>query len=230
MSNQPPVKTPLSKGTPATGSEGPDAGDGTEAGATTADTRETAAGTGTIDSTAPPADAASAPAPPVDALLRRLRPVAETRMHPEAESRLAQATGIEVSLDSHRLVVRQGDLVLMDAPVATGRPLSPTPEGTFTVAGKPPVPPTLRYGHFRTKTGALLLRGVFPKLDPLPPEAVFDAVTPKGWIALSGEGPVIFGGEATGAATSDGSLVVPDRIALLLHEHLPVGLPVVVAR
>ncbi len=55
------------------------------------------------------------------------------------------------------------------------------------------------------------------------------AIAPKAVLQLSEEGPLVFGGEATGAATTDGTLVLPDRIALLLHELLPVGLPVVIA-
>jgi len=216
MSNQPPVKTPLS-GTPPATDGGTAPGDAASAAGSTA-------------APARPDTPETTPDPPVDTLLRLLRPVAEAKVHPEAETRLAQATGIEVSLDSHRLLVRQENTVLIDSPLATGRPLSPTPEGTFTVAGKPPAPTALRYGHYRTRAGALLLRGVFPKFDPLPPEAVFDLVTPKGLLTLTGDGPMIFGGEATGAATSDGSLVVPDRIAVLLHDHLPPGLPVVITR
>ena len=204
MSNQPPVKTPLSEAAPA-------------------------AADGPADPASPPAPD-PAPDPKVATLLKLLRPVAEAKLHPQAEARLPQATGIEVSLDAHRLRVLQGDTVLVESPLATGRALSPTPEGTFTVAAKPPLPSTLRYGHYRTKAGALLLRGVFPKIDPLPPEAVFDQIVPKGLIQLSGEGPLIFGGEATGAATSDGALVLPDRIAILLHEKLPLGLTVVIAR
>lgn len=200
MPNQPPVKTPLSAPTPATGTGSP---------------------------------AAEPPAPPdpqVAALLRLLRPVAEPRLHPQADARLPQASGVEVSLEAHRLRVLEGDTVLVESPLATGRALSPTPEGRFTVAAKPPIPSSLRYGHYRTRAGVLLLRGVFPGIDPLPPEAVFDQIVPKGLIQLSGEGPMIFGGEATGAATSDGTLVLPDRIAVLLHEKLPLGVPVVIAR
>jgi hypothetical protein len=200
MSNQPPVKTPLSESAPAADTDAPEPG------------------------------SPATPDPQVATLLRLLRPVAEPKVHPQAEARLALATGIEVSLDAHWLRVLQGDTVLIESPLATGRALSPTPEGTFTVSAKPPLPSSLRYGHYRTKTGALLLRGVFPKIDPLPPEAVFDQIVPKGLIKLSGDGPMMFGGEATGAATTDGALVLPDRIALLLHEKLPLGVPVVIAR
>jgi len=207
MSNPPPVKTPLSE--PA-----PDVGNGAAP--------ETAA--------AAPVAVESPPDPKVTALIRLLRPVAEPTVHPEAEARLPRATGIEVSLPNHRLRVMQGDEVLVDSPLASGRTLSPTPEGTFTLAAKPTAATSLRYGHYRSKAGVLLVRGVFPKVDPLPPEAIFDPIVAKGVLQLSGEGPFIFGGEATGAATSDGSLVLPDKIALLLHEKLPLGVPVVIAR
>lgn len=207
MSNPPPVKTPLSEPTPA-------------------DTRSAVA-----DATAAaPTPVEPAPDPKVALLIRLLRPVTETKLHPEAEARLPHATGMEISLVTHRLRVMQGAEVLVDSPLATGRPLSPTPEGSFTVAAKIAPPASLRYGHYRSKTGALLVRGVFPKIDPLPAEAVFDQIVPKGVLQLSGEGPLIVGGEATGAATSDGTLVLPEKVAALLQETLQLGLSVVIAR
>jgi hypothetical protein len=170
------------------------------------------------------------PNPTVAALLRVLRPPPEPRVHQEAESRLPLATKVEISLAECRLRVRHHEDVLVETPVALGRTLSPTPEGSFTLAAKPDGAPSLRYGHFRTRSGALLMRGVFPKIDVLPPDAVFDPIAPKGVMVLSDGGPLVFGGEATGAATSDGTVVMPDRIALMLHEKLPLGLPVVISR
>jgi len=198
MSNPPPVKRPLSNTATAV----------------------------TTNPTEPPA--APEPNPRRDTLVRLLRPVTETKLHPEAETRLPQATAITISLANHRLRVLHHEITVLETPLATGRPLSPTPEGTFTLAAKPATPPPLRYGHYRNKAGALLVRGVFPKIDPLPADAVFDPVTPKAILPLSDQGPLIIGGEATGAATSDGTLVLPDKIAVLLQETLPVGLPVTI--
>ena len=168
--------------------------------------------------------------PKQDILIRLLRPVPDTLLHPEAEKRLPQATAIIVALDQHRLRILQNTEILVDAPVASGRPLSPTPEGDFTLATKPTSAPSLRYGHYRTAAGTLLVRGAFPKIDPLPVEAVFDPVTPKMMLQLSDDGPLIIGGEATGAATTDGTLVLPDKIAILLHETLPLGVKVTIGR
>jgi len=222
MSNPPPVKTPFSAPAPA--------------GATpTADqpvsdapprARPPAGESPAVES--PTADPAADPK--LATLIRLLRPIPEAKLHPAAETRLPDATGIAISLTDHRLRVMHHEEVLVEAPVSTGRSVSPTPEGQFTLAAKPSVPSALRYGHYRNKSGALLVRGVFPKIDPLPPEAVFDQVAPKGLLQLSEEGPFVFGGEATGAATTDGSVILSDKIALLLHEKLPLGLPVVIAR
>ena len=207
MSNPPPVKTPLSEPASPAGTD-----------AAPAD-----------ESPGVPAATAALPDPKVAALIRLLRPVAEPHVHPDAGTRLHQATSIDISLSSHRLRVMQNTEVLVESPLATGRTLSPTPEGHFVLAAKLSDAPSIRYGHFRNRAGALLVRGVFPKIDSLPPDAVFDAIAPKAVLQLSEEGPLVFGGEATGAATTDGTLVLPDRIALLLHELLPVGLPVVIA-
>jgi hypothetical protein len=49
-------------------------------------------------------------------------------------------------------------------------------------------------------------------------------------LQLSDDGPLIIGGEATGAATTDGTLVLPDKIAILLHETLPLGMKVTIGR
>jgi hypothetical protein len=225
MSNPPPVKTAFSNTAPSAAGPAPVAETGPGGGE--------AAGTPSADTLSADTRAATDQAetdPSVAALVRLLRSAPEPQIHPQAEARLPLATGIEVSLGLFRLrVVQRGD-VLVESPLAVGRALSPTPEGTFTLAAKPETPTSLRYGHYRTRSGALLMRGVFPKIDLLPPDAVFDPIEPKGLMQLSDQGPFLFGGEATGAATSDGTLVLPDRIALLLHEKLPLGLPVTIAR
>ncbi|MFN0128375.1 MAG: L,D-transpeptidase [Verrucomicrobiales bacterium] len=218
MSNPPPVKTAFSDPDPVAPSVGP----------TSESTSRAAVSATTAVNPKPAAD--PPPDPKIAAVVRLLRPVPDAVVHPEAEARLARATRVEVALATHRLRVYHAEEVLIDSPLATGRALSPTPEGEFTLAAKPTPPNSLRYGHFRTQTGSLLVRGVFPKIDSLPADAVFDAVTPKGLMQLSGDGPLIFGGEATGAATTDGSLVLPDRIALLLHQTLAIGLTVKVVR
>jgi hypothetical protein len=207
MSNPPPVKTPLpliAAAPPATNEQAPPSP--------------------SPPPHEPPRD------PKQDILIRLLRPVPDTVLHPEAEKRLPQATAIIVTLDQHRLRILQNTETLVDAPVASGRPLSPTPEGDFTLAHKPASAPSLRYGHYRTASGSLLVRGAFPKIDPLPVEAVFDPVTPKIMFQLSNDGPLLIGGEATGAATTDGTLVLPDKIAVLLHDTLPLGLKVTIER
>lgn len=207
MSNPPPVKTPLpliTAAPPATNEQAPPPSS--------------------------PTPHEPAKDPKQDILIRLLRPVPDTLLHPEAEKRLPQATSIIVALDQHRLRILQNTEILVDAPIASGRPLSPTPEGDFTLATKPTSAPSLRYGHYRTAAGTLLVRGAFPKIDPLPVEAVFDPVTPKMMLQLSDDGPLIIGGEATGAATTDGTLVLPDKIAILLHETLPLGVKVTIGR
>lgn len=207
MSNPPPVKTPLpliAAAPPATNEQAPPP--------------------------SPPQPHEPARDPKQDILIRLLRPVPDTLLHPEVEKRLPQATSIIVALDQNRLRILQNTETLVDAPVASGRPLSPTPEGDFTLATKPTSAPSLRYGHYRTAAGTLLVRGAFPKIDPLPVEAVFDPVTPKMMLQLSDDGPLIIGGEATGAATTDGTLVLPDKIAILLHETLPLGMKVTIGR
>jgi hypothetical protein len=235
MSNPPPVKTAFSNTSPpATGAarvvEAGPSGEKAAGGAPADDL--SAADPSAVDPSAvdPSVVDPSVVDPAVAALVRLLRPAPEPRVHPQAESQLPLATGMEISLGQFRLRVVQRGEVLVESPLAVGRALSPTPEGTFTLAAKPETPTSLRYGHYRTRSGALLMRGVFPKIDLLPPDAVFDPIEPKGLMQLSGEGPLLFGGEATGAATSDGTLVLPDRIALLLHEKLPLGLPVTITR
>jgi hypothetical protein len=157
------------------------------------------------------------------ALLKSLHPPLEPRLFPVVDRLNIKNTIVRISVGGHRLRIFSGEELALDCPAATGRPGSATPEGEFTLSEKVVEPKGLDYGHIIGADGTILMRGVFGKHDPLPAGASFDAVVPKCAFRLSAGGPLLFAGEATGAATTNGAVVIPEKIALLLFDKLEPG-------
>jgi hypothetical protein len=170
--------------------------------------------------------------PPLDArtagLLRLLHPPLEARLFPVVDRLDLKKTVIRISLKEHRMRIFSSDELAVDCPASTGRPGNGTPEGDFTLTEKIVAPKGLDYGHIVGPDGTLLVRGAFARHDPLPAGASFDAVVPKCGFRLSAGGPVLFAGEATGAATSNGAVVIPEKIALLLFDKLEPGVRIAI--
>ncbi len=175
-----------------------------------------------------PEDPAVSPAQ--RALLKLIRSPEDWRILAEGDSLTSASAVIRISLAEHRMRIFNDKTLVAECPVAHGRPTAPSPEGTFSVTTKQTVVKGLDYGHLIGPDGKILLRGVFSKLDPIPPRATFDPASPKCAFRLSDDGPIIFAGEATGAATSDGSIVIPERVAVYLFEKIEPGAKVVIER
>ncbi len=161
-------------------------------------------------------------------LVRALRPPVDTRLSAIADSLQPSEVEVKISLSEHRLQVFARGEVAVECAIAHGRAISATPEGEFRVESKTTEAKGLTYGHVRRADGSILIRGVFGKIDPLPADTTFDPVTPKCAFKLSGDGPLLIAGEATGAGTTDGTVVIPDKIALFLYDKLAPGVKVVI--
>ena len=136
---------------------------------------------------------------------------------------MAGAIILRLSLSEHRLRVFSGDELAIDCPASTGRTGCPTATGEFAIESKAVQPKGLDYGHIVAPDGTVLVRGAFSRRDPLPAGTVFNPILPKCAFKSSTGGPVIFAGEATGASTTDGSVIIPDKIALLLYDKIEAG-------
>lgn len=178
----------------------------------------------TADRVTPPLDPHSA------SLLRSLHPPAPHRLHPVIDRIPRVPVRVEISLAERRLRVLSGRTVALEAPVSVGRSGRESPAGEFALESKVIQPKGLEYGRVLDAAGTVLMRGFFPRHDPLPAGATFEPVVPKCGFRLTEGGPLIFAGEATGAATTDGSIVIPEKIALLLYDKLPAGTAVVIRR
>lgn len=160
------------------------------------------------------------------AVLKALSPPPEPKLFPAAEQLTPDNASLVLTLREHRLRVYAGLALAMEMPVAHGRELTPTPAGEFVVEEKILEPKNISYGFYRNAEGVVIARGIFPALDALPAGAVFEATAPKCAFKLSGGGPLLFAGEATGAPTTDGAVVFPEKIALFLYEKLGPGVRV----
>lgn len=158
-----------------------------------------------------------------NALIKALSPPPEPKLFPAAETLTPENASLVLTLREHRLRVFAGLALAIEVPVAHGRSLTPTPSGEFTLEEKILEPKNISYGVYRNAQGVVLARGVFPALDALPAGGTFEASAPKCAFKLSAGGPLIFAGEATGAPTTDGAVVFPEKIALFLYEKLGPG-------
>lgn len=171
---------------------------------------------------------AQAADPQTAAVLRCLAMPPEVKFFPAAETIKSAEARVVVSLRERKLRLYDGPELALETPIAVGRVSSPTPDGEFVLAEKTGELRQVGYGHLRSPEGTILLRGIFQKFDPVPPGAVFDSVTPRYGLRLSGAGPLLFPGEATGAATTDGSIVFPDKLAQFFYDVLVPGSRIII--
>jgi hypothetical protein len=166
--------------------------------------------------------------PKAAGLLKVLHPPLETRIHAIADRMTPGAITLRLSLVEHRFRVFVGDELAIDCPASTGRTGCPTAPGEFRIESKITQPKGLDYGHILSGDGTVLVRGAFSKRDPLPAGARFNPVVPKCGFKLNAGGPMLLAGEATGAATTDGSIVIPDKVALVLYDKLEAGVKLII--
>jgi hypothetical protein len=166
--------------------------------------------------------------PKAAGLLKALHPPLETRIFATADRLVAGSTTLRLSLAEHRFRVFAGDELAIDCPASTGRTGCPTATGEFRIEAKAAQPKGLDYGHVLAADGTILIRGTCSRRDPLPAGAVFNPVIPKCAFKATAGGPTVLAGEATGASTTDGSVIIPDKVALLLFDKLEAGVKFIV--
>jgi lipoprotein-anchoring transpeptidase ErfK/SrfK len=123
------------------------------------------------------------------------------------------ATDVAVQIDvpEHLITVTRGNRVLLRAPVATGRPTSPTPTGRYFVTDLVPMDPTGALGAF-----AFGLSGI-------------QTFLPDWWVG--GDQLAIHGTNdpaSVGSPVSSGCLRVSDPVLERLRSLLRLGTPVVI--
>jgi hypothetical protein len=86
-------------------------------------------------------------------------------------------------------------------------------------------PKNLNYGHILGPADTkgrrpLWWPGVISTQTSWPAGAVFQAVTPRLALRLDGESPRVIGGQPTGAATTDGAIIISESLLLPLSPLL----------
>ena len=131
---------------------------------------------------------------------------------------------ISINLKSQRLVWKVDGKPALDTPVTTGRRSKPTPAGAFTVASKDEMGKDRgTYGDFVDRKGRILVPGVYPHLDPRPRHLLFQSRVRKYVLTLKPNGLTVHAGRVSGIPASDGNILVPDRIAQILYQHVRIG-------
>jgi len=128
---------------------------------------------------------------------------------------------VEVSLGERRLRVVDSGTVLMDVPIAIGRPSRPTPTGSFTVTDiVPSTDPAGSYGPV-----ALALDGYSEVLDAFPGENATDSPDARAPVlALHGTNQP----RSVGTAGSNGCPRLFNNDVVALARLVPAGTPVLI--
>jgi lipoprotein-anchoring transpeptidase ErfK/SrfK len=120
---------------------------------------------------------------------------------------------VRIDLAERRLRVTDGDVVVVDTPVAVGAPGTPTPTGTFFVVDK------LATGDEAGPYGPFAL-GLSAHSEVLTEFAGGD-----GQVGIHGTNDP----SSIGRDVSNGCIRVPNEVTVLLEDLLPLGTPVTVA-
>lgn len=117
---------------------------------------------------------------------------------------------------------------VLTCPIASGRPSSRTPRGSFSVAATFENESIPYRGVFLGADGNVLMGDVDRRQDPMPVGASFQPRPVAVIIQLSGEGPTIQSGIATRSATTSGDIRIPATAATTMLRLIDKGTAVTI--
>ncbi len=140
----------------------------------------------------------------------------------------AQPSSLKIRIDlaAGELTLLAADKVALRSPVCAGRRTRPTPTGQFKVSSKSESLKADRFGHLVGAGGEVVSAIAYTHLDPVPPGLRFERVAREDVLHLGPDAPLIHAGRAVPVACSDGAVIVPQPVARLLFQKVPVGCPV----
>lgn len=95
---------------------------------------------------------------------------------------------IVLNLDMQRGKLLNGDTVVMDYPISSGRSSHPTPRGRFMVLEKIPDKKSATYGKIYDATGELIHRDADSRTDTVPEGGSFAGAPMKYWMRFTWDG------------------------------------------
>ncbi|MGF1657513.1 MAG: L,D-transpeptidase [Verrucomicrobiales bacterium] len=157
--------------------------------------------------------------------LERLRPPQEAAM---VSARLLEelAPGdahLVISLSRQRAYLLQGEQLIIDSPISSGRLGAETPLGDFRVHRKAASATNPRYGAFYDGQRRVLRHSVSEVLDSMPARTSFRPTEVEFLVGVQDGLFAIYGADLPGYAASDRDIWLPAEIAKLIYYKLRLG-------
>jgi L,D-transpeptidase-like protein len=131
-----------------------------------------------------------------------------------------------VSIAKQRAYLLNGDEIVIDSPISSGKRGHSTPTGSFSVMEKDKNHHSSLYGDYRDGSGRIVRAGVSAHIDSAPSGTHFTGAEMKWFMRLTGEGVGMHVGILPGYPASHGCIRMPSQAAELFYSHVKVGTPV----
>jgi lipoprotein-anchoring transpeptidase ErfK/SrfK len=145
---------------------------------------------------------------------------------PLLEQLTPDASHILVSIPKQRAYLLNGEQIVIDSPISSGKRGHSSPTGKFTVLEKDKSHHSSLYGDFRDSRGRIVRAGVSAHIDAAPSGTHFAGAEMKWFMRLTGDGVGMHVGILPGYPASHGCIRMPSQAAELFYAHVKVGTPV----
>lgn len=133
---------------------------------------------------------------------------------------------VVISLPKQRAYLMNGDQIVIDSPISSGKAGHTSPTGSFSVLEKDPNHYSNLYGNFVDGYGRIVRAGVSAKIDSAPSGTHFVGAPMQWFMRLTDGGVGMHVGILPGYAASHGCIRMPPDGAKLFYDNVKVGTPV----
>lgn len=134
---------------------------------------------------------------------------------------------VVISIRKQRADLFEGETLVAQSAVSTGRRGHKTPQGDYTVIEKVPLHLSSRYGDYLSEVGEVVLASIDNEEQPPPPGTTFRGTQMPYFLRITG-GIGLHAGVLPGHRDSHGCVRMPRLFAQKLFETLSLGTPVIV--
>lgn len=135
---------------------------------------------------------------------------------------------LKISLADQRAQLMNGDQVVIDYPICSGRKTHPTPKGTFKIMEKVVDKSSNKYGRIYDAEGKVTHSDADATKDPIPEGGKFVGAPMHYWMRLTGDGVGHHIGPVKRYPVSHACIRGPSKMMPVIYSKLAVGSKVVV--
>jgi lipoprotein-anchoring transpeptidase ErfK/SrfK len=136
------------------------------------------------------------------------------------------AAHVVVSLPKQRAYLMNGEQVVIDSPISSGKRGHTSPSGKLSVLEKDKNHHSSLYGDYKDSRGRTVRAGVSARIDSAPSGTHFIGAEMKWFMRLTDDGVGMHVGILPGYPASHGCIRMPSQAAELFYNHVKVGTPV----